>query len=189
MKKKEVYILLSNVKTNIGRLIVLRGKLNFLSKKEGAVYSHVSISLDKNFENMQSFSRKEMHNPFNAGLVKESIKEGHFKKNREKGNIAILKIEVPEEKYLKLAQSIEENWKNKNKFNYNYLGVIVMLFFGIGVKRKNRFFCSEYVSTLLKEAEILNSTYKECHHIRPFDLYDVYKPQIIYEGNIKEYIA
>ncbi len=189
MKNKEVYLLLSNVKTNVGRLIVMRGKMKFGDRYEGVKYSHVSISLDNSFEKMQSFSRKKMHNPFNAGLVKESIKEGHYDRNKEEGQIAVLKLKISERNYNIIKEIIEDDWDNKKKFNYNYLGMIRMLVFGIGLKRKNKYFCSEYVSHVLIKADLIHPEFRKSHNMRPFDIYDYFKNEIVYEGKIKEYVV
>lgn len=81
MKLKNIYIVTSFTNTFPGKIIVGRARMKFWNRYEGDCYSHVSISMDCHLNNMLSFARKKLNNPFKAGLVKEDIRKGMFTLN------------------------------------------------------------------------------------------------------------
>lgn len=102
----DIYIVASYNNTLIGKLIRLRARLKFWNRYVGDEYTHISLSLEPTLENMMSFARKEINNPFNAGLIKENIREGMFAKANEKGQIAVMKISVTEQEFDDIEEQI-----------------------------------------------------------------------------------
>ena len=68
---KKIYIILTHTGTALSTII------KYYTKDE---FSHISISLDENLEEMYSFGRLNPYNPFWGGFVHESIKNGTFKR-------------------------------------------------------------------------------------------------------------
>lgn len=68
---KKIYIVLTHTGTVLSRMIKMYTKGNF---------SHISIALDKELNQMYSFGRLNPYNPFWAGFVHESIYNGTFKR-------------------------------------------------------------------------------------------------------------
>lgn len=185
--KKSIYIVNSFTDTIPGQLIQARAKLKFWNRYDGDHYTHVSISKDLKLDNMFSFARKKIDDPFDCGMIKENIREGMFEKNILKSEIAVMNLEMTEEQYNKLLEITDFYWNNKDNYNYNYLGLISMLFIAKGVPTDNRFFCSQWVAKVLNECGIDLFNGKKSYDIRPFDFYCALKNNIVYEGLVSQY--
>ena len=66
---KYIYVLLSRTHTTPARLI------RFFTREP---YSHASIALDIELNQLYSFARKHIHNPFDCGFIEENIETGIF---------------------------------------------------------------------------------------------------------------
>ncbi len=60
-KQRKIYIVLTQTKTYPARAIRLY---------TNEPYAHASIALDENLDEMYSFARKGLYNPFNAGFIR-----------------------------------------------------------------------------------------------------------------------
>lgn len=78
MEMHKIYIVLSYNNTLPGKLIKFRAKLKFWNRWAGDCYSHASLATSNKLDNMMSFARKGIKNPFNSGLIKEDINKGMF---------------------------------------------------------------------------------------------------------------
>lgn len=72
-ESKKVYILLSKTKTVPSNLIKLMTR---------EPYCHTSLALDISLDEMYSFARKGVYNPFNSGFISENIEKGIFGKHK-----------------------------------------------------------------------------------------------------------
>lgn len=187
--EKNIYVVSSFTDTVPGKLIRARATLKFWNRYPGDYFSHVSLCKDKKLGDMMSFARKEIKNPFNSGLIKENIREGLFKINSDKSIIAVMKLKVSDEQYVKLCEVMNRYWELRDTYKFNYLGLINMLLFGRGINRKNHFFCSQWVDTVLKEIGVDLFDGIPSYNIRPFDFYNALRNNIIYEGNIQDYLS
>jgi len=187
MEERKIHIVASYTDTIPGRLIKFRAKLMFWHRYSGACYSHVSLSTDSNLSEMMSFARKEINNPFDAGLVKEDIRKGMYDLKPEISRMAVMEIKVTAEQYDKITKTMKRYWDNKEKYKYNFPGLFTMLIYARGIAPKNKFFCSQWVATVLKESGIDIFDGRPARNIRPFDFYGALKRNIVYEGLIIEY--
>lgn len=187
MEGKSIYIVASFTDTVPGRLIKTRAKITFWNRHFGDYYSHISLSRDNVLDNMMSFARRKIDEPLNAGLVKEDIREGLFSLNK-KSEMAVMKLDVSEDQYTGICNSMEKYWGNKGKYNFNFPGMISLILTGrVGMPSKDNFFCSEWSATVLKENGIeLFGKRRPCS-TRPFDFCCALKKNVIYEGLISEY--
>ena len=179
---ENIYIVNSYTDTVPGKLIKFRAKLKFWNRYAGDIYSHVSLSRDSKLNNMISFARKEINNPFISGLVKEDIRKNVFALDKEKSIISVIELPVSDEQYEKIDKIIEYYWSRRDELKFNFAGLATMLFCGRGVTSENRFFCSQWVATVLKEAGVDLFEGKDPHNVRPFDFYGLLEDKIIYEG-------
>ena len=187
---KKIYIVLSNNHTSVGRIVCLRQKLQFGMKDIGARYSHASLSLDATLQNMLSFARKRIHNPFVAGLVQESITSGLFALKPAQSRIAVICLDVSSEQYNKLAVRMSEYWNKRSDYKYNTHVLIRILLHGRDKKRyenKKSFFCSQWVEDILRECGIDIFADEELYTVSPADFYHKLSDYIVYEGLTKEY--
>lgn len=148
MKKKDhkcenVYIVLSHTGTVLSNLI---------KTFTNAEFSHVSISLDKDLEEMYSFGRLNPYNPFYAGFVHEEIHSGTFKRFRNT-KAEIYSLPVTKNQYIKIQKVLENMKSEKETYSFNIVGLFAN---GLNIKYRQRhsFYCAEFVKYLLDRAEV-----------------------------------
>lgn len=172
---KYIYIVLSKTDTLLGRMI---------QNKLGVYYNHCSISLDKNLDAIYSFGRKELKNFFRAGFVRESKSSGFFLQHCN-SNIIVLKLSVSSNQWQQVNLIINEFKSQSECYKYSALGLLYC-YFGIPVKREYKYFCSQFVAELLKQADIYCFEKPESL-VRPHDFLDLSHGQVIYKGEIGKY--
>lgn len=172
---KYVYIVISGTKTVLGQII---------QKKLGVCYNHCSISLDENLERIYSFGRKELWHIFSAGFVCESKSNGFFKKYWQ-SKVVVLRIPVMENQWLMVANIIKKFKTEEKHYKYSLLGLIYC-YLGIAKNRKNKYFCSQFVSEVLNMAGISLFDKPESL-ICPHDFLELPQSKIIYKGQIGHY--
>ncbi|SOC45016.1 hypothetical protein [Ureibacillus acetophenoni] len=173
MTDKNVYILLTDTGTVFTRLIKL------FTKKP---YNHASICYDSNLNDVYSFGRKSVRNPFRGGFVKENLQSELFKRSK----CAIYSFEVTNEQLVEMKQYIQSIEKQKDDYSYNLIGLFGFII-KKPIKRKNAFFCSQFVATVLSESNIFEFE-KSPSLIAPHDFQRVIECEIIYEGKLYNYL-
>jgi len=170
--EKKIYILLTDTGTLFTRLIKLFTKKSF---------NHASISFDRSLSEVYSFGRKTPSNPFIGGFVKENM-ESHF------FNLAKCRVyscTVSTSQYEKMRCFIQKVNDNKALYRYNLLGLFAILL-NKQMTRKNAFFCSQFVATVLQEGECVHFS-KPPSLITPQDLITGNDLQFVYDGDLKNY--
>ncbi len=173
---KQIYIVLSQTGSAVSKFLKI-----FTKDK----YNHVSISLDKNLDEMCSFGRYYAYFPFWGGLVQESTRLGTLKRFKNTESL-IIEFSASEENIDAIRRQINEMFASKRKYRYNMIGVF-MAKFGKNKKRKFRYYCSEFVKEVLIEHNIINR--EACPEImKPIDFIGLNDSKIIYEGNLHSYV-
>ncbi len=171
---KKIYVMMSHTGTILSRIIRM---------KTGAEYTHVSIALDKNLKQMYSFGRLHPYIAFLGGFVRERRNFGTFKrfKNTEVG---ILELEVTEKQFEAINNVIFYIKKNKRKYHFNILGLILA---GMNKKstKENRFYCAEFVKYVLEQGEIDISNLSNI--IKPEDFKELKNANLLYKGYLRDY--
>ena len=170
---KKIYIILSYSGTFPSKIIKI-----FTRYK----YSHVSLALNDNINKMYSFGRKKVNNPFNGGFIIETKKSSFYKKFN-KTNCTIIEIEIENNKYKELNSILNKYKKDIEIYRYDILGLFLRIF-KIKIQRKNYNICTEFVASLLREANIYNFNKKI---IKPKDFLDIPNKKIIYQGKLLNY--
>ncbi len=169
-EKEKIYIVVSQTGTLLSKII------RFFT---GAEYCHSSLSLDKDLTTLYTFGRKRAYNPFYGGYVKESPNFGTFKRFR-KTKVVVLEFPVEKEVYDNMKRLLEEMYKRRKRFGYNYLGLIGALF-----KKKhrspNRFYCSEFVNRICTKYGIYEES-KMPEIVKPIDFFNAFKNKTVYTG-------
>lgn len=187
MENEKINIVASYTDTIPGKIIKLRAEAKFWNRYSGDTYSHVSLSRDSKLGNMMSFARKDINNPFDSGLIKEDIRSGMFALKKDVSRIAVMELKVTPEQYRSISKTMDRYWQERDKYGFNFAGLASMLIYAKGVAPKNKFFCSQWVDTVLLESGIDIFNGKKPHNIRPFDFYGALKDNIVYEGLATEY--
>ena len=177
MAEKTIYILLTDTGTWFSKLIKLYTRFP---------YNHASIALDEGLNDIYSFGRKVYYNPFSGGFVVENLSKGVCKKFPRCACL-IYKVSVTEEQYSSLRHQVESFVKDKEKYRYNFFGLLGVLFHK-GIKRKNRYFCSQFVSELLIKNNLFFNE-KEPELIRTCDLFSIENKEVIYEGSVNDFLT
>ena len=140
---KEIYIILTYTGTILSNII------KTYTRDE---YSHVSISLDKELNEMYSFGRLNPYNAFIGGFIHEKIDAGTFKRFKNT-KAMIYSLEIEEEQYKKIKDKIKEMEQEKETYRFNIWGL-----FAVSIHKKIKaprtFYCAEFVKYILEEAGI-----------------------------------
>lgn len=172
---RKIYIVLTQTKTYPARAI------RFYTNEP---YAHASIAFDDNLDEMYSFARRGLYNPFNAGFIREHIDKGVFGRFSST-DCSIYQLRITNEQYMKLRSEIEIFNRNKDAYSYNYLGLIGAAF-NIPVRSKYRYFCSQFVAYILEKSGIYIFD-KNYALIKPGDIRINPYLETIYQGKLSEY--
>ena len=170
---KKIYFVLTHTGTILSKIIKNYTKDEF---------SHVSISLDKELNKMYSFGRTNPYNPFWGGFVHEYINKGTFKRFY-KTKTRIYSLEITDEQYTDLENIIYNMEANKEKYNFNILGL-----FAAGFQKKigieNSFYCAEFIKYVLTKANIKTNLPEI---VKPEHFKNLENLKEIYSGLLKKY--
>lgn len=170
--KRTLYFLFTDTGTNLSRLI------NFFTRES---LNHVSIAFDKELSQVYSFGRKRPRNPFIGGFVNEEIR-GEFLRD---SSCAVYTLTVTEEHYQMIKRNIQKFEDRREEYRYNFLGLIGVLFH-IEIQRKNAYFCSQFIATIMEETEVFELSKPFCF-VTPTDIRNQQGMELIYEGILREY--
>ena len=175
MQKKYIYVILTQSLTRPGKII---------QKFTGGKYSHASISLDKDLNEMYSFARFKYHTPLVAGFTKESI--GSLSLGHEDGvDVKIFRIPVTVSQYEKLERNIEYFKTHSARYKYNLFGLIFYLTpFEFNIK--DAYICTEFVSKCIASLGIKKKKLWK-NRISPDEMIMALREYEYYCGNLFEY--
>lgn len=170
---KKIYIVLTHTGTILSKIIKSYTKDEF---------SHISIALDRQLQEMYSFGRLHSYNPFWGGFVHEYIDKGTYKRFY-KTITRVYSYEVTEEQYEKLKNNIKQIETKKEDYKFNMIGL-----FAVGFHKKigkeHSFYCAEFVKYVIEKADI-NMNLPTV--IKPEDFKNVNGIQEIYSGFLRKY--
>lgn len=138
-KKYNLYVLLTKTQLKTGKII------RKITKFE---YNHCSISFDKNFKTLYSFSRKHKNSTFYAGLVKESSLR--YTEDNKQTKVQIFQIPLTTKEYKKLKNYLKDLEKHEEEYIYNYLSLITYPF-RKKVNVQKAYTCCEFTVHILKD--------------------------------------
>jgi hypothetical protein len=139
--EKEIYVLLTDTGTRFTRVIKLFTK---------APYNHASIALDPELKEIYSFGRKRPTDPWHAGFIRECVRGGtfrHFPNTR----CALLRLRVSKRQRSAIVQAIDSYRSRSDRLRYNLIGLLGVPL-RIGFAPKDAYFCSQFVTELLRGA-------------------------------------
>jgi len=130
-KTKSVFILLTAQLDTMSKLFRLFTR---------AKYTHASIGIDDHFNHFFSFVTKDgfyLERPTKSRKVKKMARQ-----------CALYRLDVTEEIYGTIKETIEKFQLHVKQYRYSYLGVLLCLL-RIPHRKKNCYFCSQFVSEVL----------------------------------------
>ena len=172
---KRIFIVLSSTNTTLAKSI---------RKCTGTEFSHTSLALDNNFEEMYSFSRRKTNNPFVGRFKRESFDTGIFAKSKD-CLCQIYTAQVSDEQIDKIKEKLEYFSNSKKTFKFNNLGLFAC-WFKIKFPRKYKRVCSQFVSECLDYAcpEIILP--KHYWIMQPEDFKFAKNIDLMYRGNMSD---
>lgn len=171
---QRIYIVLTHTGTLLSNLI------KTYTKNE---YSHVSIALDEELEDIYSFGRINPYIAFIGGLVKESLTSGTFKRFK-KTNAAVYEIQVTDKQYEDIKTQIQKMMEHKKEYKFNVKGLFYVAL-NKKVKKPKTFYCAEFVKYVLENSNIDTSKLPEI--IKPEDFKKMANMELIYKGKLRKY--
>ena len=172
---KKVYIILTHTGTALSTIIRCWTKDEF---------SHISIALDADLEEMYSFGRLNPYNPFWGSFVHEHINRGTFKRFKNT-RAEVYSMFVTDEQYEKAQKTIEYFNNNKQKYKFNILG-LACVSINKKIVRKNTFYCAEFVKHILKVIGVTEVN-KLPKIIRPENFKQLEGLKLEYDGLLRKY--
>lgn len=170
---KEVYIVLTHTGTTLSRII------KWFTKDE---FSHVSISLDLELNEMYSFGRLNPYNPFWAGFVHEYLNKGTFKRFY-KTQAKIYSLKVTDDQYENLKNGIIKFEHEREEYSFNIIGLLAVAIH-MKIKKENSFYCAEFVKYVMEKSNIYTGLPEI---VRPENFKKIIGMQEIYKGLLQKY--
>ncbi|WP_075981863.1 hypothetical protein [Bacillus massilinigeriensis] len=173
--KRKVYILLTDTGTIFTRMIKLYTKKPL---------NHASIAFDEQLQEVYSFGRKKQRNPFIGGFVRENTRKGLF----EKAKCAIYCCSLTDQQFQEINRIIDEMDKHKHHYRYNLIGLVAVML-NMEFERKNAYFCSQFVASVLEESGIRLVKNKPLSLVTPNDIKESPQLELVYEGSLSSYLG
>lgn len=170
---KKIYIVLTYTGSILSKIVKMYTRREF---------SHVSIALDEDLQEMYSFGRTFAFCPFIAGFVHEQPNKGTFKRFK-KTKTRVYSLEVPDNKYEKVLEIIKDFKENKKKYSFNIIGLACVVIH-LKFKREKSFYCAEFVKYVLEQSQIKDSL---PDLIKPEDFKEIEGLSVVYNGILNEY--
>lgn len=166
MEERTIYILLTRSGTCFSRLIRLATQDN---------YTHASIGLDGPSGPFYSFARKYEHLLLPAGLVEETVTI-----RRSAVPCCLYALTVTEDTYSRLRCRLDSMYAQRETYHYNLLGTLAC-WLRLPLRRRNHYFCSQFVAAVLEECGALNLP-KSPALLRPADFCQVGALRPVHQG-------
>lgn len=173
-EKKTIYLVVSSTGTFPSKII------QFFTKDK---YTHVSISLKEDLTEMYSFGRRYLYLPLPGGFVRENRELGVYKRFKNTTS-KVISLQVRASVYDSLQERLHNMYEEKKKYGYNLYGLILAKF-GVYKKRKNHYYCSEFVQEVLDECGIGLSEHSPI--VRPMDFLGLKNGEICFDGLLRMY--
>ncbi|WP_042144031.1 hypothetical protein [Paucisalibacillus sp. EB02] len=172
MRERTIYFIFTDTGTYLSRMI------NLYTNKP---LNHVSIGFDHELKEVYSFGRINPKNPFSGGFVREDIR-GDFLRNSKS---AVYALNITEQEYVSIRHHINKFESRASDFKYNFIGLIAIPL-KVEVQRKNAYFCSQFVATVMEDTESFKLS-KKSNFVTPADIRENSELQLIYQGRLGDY--
>ncbi|MBQ8681957.1 MAG: hypothetical protein IJ509_03495 [Bacilli bacterium] len=171
---KKIYIVLTHSGSLLSRAIKIVKHYE---------YTHVSIALDKNLNQMYSFGRIKPYNAFVGGFVQESPKFGTFKRF-SKTKSKIICIDVTTKQYNKIKKLMKYFNRERNHYKFNFIGLCSVAFH-IKITQENGFYCAEFIKYVFDKSDVKTNL---PDLVTPEDFLNLDNTTAIYKGYLKNYM-
>ena len=172
-----IYILLTRSGTLLSNLVYLL---------TGDPFTHASISFDPTLQPLYSSARKNGETMFPAGPCREYFHRGFYKKHRHIP-CALYALDVSEEHFEQAKEEMDRIISRSDEYHFNILG-LALCRMNIPLRRKKKFFCSQFVAEILQRSESLPLP-KVPSLMRPMDYTRLPEASCLYRGTLRDLVA
>ncbi|WP_096272890.1 hypothetical protein [Paucisalibacillus globulus] len=172
MRGRTIYFIFTDTGTYLSRMI------NLYTNKP---LNHVSIGFDHELKEVYSFGRINPKNPFSGGFVREDIR-GDFLRDSKS---AVYALNITEQEYESIRHHISVFQTNASDYKYNFIGLVAIPL-KVEINRKNAYFCSQFVATLMKDTKSFKLS-KPTNFVTPADIRENSELQLIFQGRLGDY--
>ena len=153
----------------------------------GDRYTHVSFAFDESLSELYSSSRKNGVTMFPAGPCTESFHRGYYI-NHWNIPCALFSLDVTDEIYDKTKEEADRIINSSDNYHFNIIGLLLCRL-QIPLKRRNRFFCSQFAGEILSSRGHALSLPKDPSIMRPIDYLSLPELHCLFEGKVCELVA
>ncbi|MBR5202952.1 MAG: hypothetical protein IKW45_06775 [Clostridia bacterium] len=168
MNNKKIYILMTQYTGFDAKFLRWHSKFP---------YTHTSIGFEEDMDTFYTFISK--------GFLVESITR-YEKPDRPSFLCALYEMKVSKSDYNKLKEEVLYYKENKGYFKYSTLG-LVLCFLKIPHKRKNKYFCSQFVAEVLQKCNVLKLNKKSSLYF-PKDFLKHNELSLVFEGTHRTFV-
>lgn len=173
LQMKSIYIFLTRSGTVLSHLV-------YTFTKEP--YTHVSVAFDDDLGTLYSSSRKNGYTLFPAGPCREFLNQGLFTR-WGKIPCAVYELRVEDHVYHQ-ARQLAEEMVSQDFYHFNIFGLLLCKL-NIRLQRQRHFFCSQFVSEVLRQSQALELP-KDSVLMRPSDFLQLSGLRCLYCGLLKD---
>ncbi|MBQ7321504.1 MAG: hypothetical protein IJW99_05360 [Clostridia bacterium] len=171
MSERSVYILLTRTSSVLSRLI---------HRMTRAAYTHAALVMDEDFEEIYSFTRRDPRYILPAGLAREDLRRGLYRARKDPP-CRVYRLRLTEEEYGRIRARVQAMYARRERYGYNFLGVAAN-YFGYRYTAPRRYFCSEFVATMVREGG--HETAMVPARMRPMDFAAMPELEQVYQGSV-----
>lgn len=171
MSERSIYILLTRTSSILSRVI---------HRLTRAAYTHAALVMDEDFEEIYSFTRRDPRYILPAGLAREDLRKGLYRARKDPP-CRVYRLRVTGEEYERIRQRVRAMYDKRESYHYNYLGVAAN-YFGRQYSSPKRYFCSEFVATMVKTGG--HETAVVPARMRPMDFTKMPELEQVYQGSM-----
>ena len=172
MSEKSIYILLTRTSSILSRVI---------HRMTRAAYTHAALVMDEDFKEIYSFTRRNPRYILPAGLARENLQKGLYRARKDPP-CRVYRLRVTEEEYERIRLRVKAMYAERENYHYNYLGVAAN-YFGRQHSSPKRYFCSEFVATMVKTGG--HETAVVPARMRPMDFTRMPELEPVYQGSVR----
>ena len=147
---KKMYILLTKTQSILSRTVGLL---------TNDPYTHAAIAFDQDFHVVYSSARWNGRDMFPCGPCREYLHKGFYA--RHKTPCAVYELQVEDEVYELAHQEVAQIIEHQSQYHFNIIGLLLCKL-RIPFRRKNYFFCSQFVGEILRRSGALELPKEPC---------------------------
>lgn len=166
---KTIYILLTRTQSVLSRTVGLL---------TSDPYTHVAMAFDQDFRVMYSSARWNGRDMFPCGPCREYLHKGFYA--RHKTPCAVYELHVEDAVYEAALREVGDIIAHQSQYHFNIIGLLLCSL-RIPFRRRNYFFCSQFVGEILRRSGALELPKEPCL-LRPIDYTRIPQLQFRFQG-------